>query len=128
MLPSQRVVQVCLFLAGAIAVFGGAMQLSLGQPETTPRLDNLHRFMGGIYLGAGLICLWTAATVRRHDTLIYIIALTTLLGATGRLVSIATVGLPQPAMLWLGYLAPELLLPFVIVGAQMMTGRRLATA
>ena len=128
MLPSQRVVQVCLFIVGAIAVFGGAVQMSLGQPETTPRLDNLHRFLGGVYVGAGLICLWTATTVRRHDTLIYIIALTVLLGGTGRLISIATVGLPEPAVLWLGYLTPELLLPFLMAGAQMMTGRRLAAA
>lgn len=128
MLPSQRVVQVCLFIVGAIAVFGGAMQMYLGQPETTPRLDNLHRFLGGVYLGAGLIGLWTAATVRRHDTLIYIIALTVLLGGAGRLISIVAVGLPEPAMLWLGYLTPELVLPLIIAGAQAMTGRRLAAA
>jgi hypothetical protein len=27
----------------------------LGQPETTPRLDNVHRFLAGIYFGSGLI-------------------------------------------------------------------------
>jgi hypothetical protein len=31
---SQHVVQVCLFLVAAIAVFGGALQFYLGQPET----------------------------------------------------------------------------------------------
>ena len=36
----------------------------------------------------------------------------------GRLVSIARVGLPKPAAIWLGYLIPELLLPVTIVVAQ----------
>jgi hypothetical protein len=32
----------------------------------------------------------------------------------GRLLSISKVGLPQPHAVWLGYLAPELLLPWVL--------------
>ena len=72
---SQRIVQVCLFLFAAIALSGGALQMYLGQPETTPRLDNVHRFLAGIYLGCGLICLWAAITVRRHSTLVLLIGL-----------------------------------------------------
>ena len=53
---SLRVVQICLFLFAAIGLFGGSLQMYLGQPETTPRLDNIHRFLAGIYLGAGFIC------------------------------------------------------------------------
>jgi hypothetical protein len=41
----------------------------------------------------------------------------------GRLVSISQVGLPQPAAVWLGYLIPELVLPFVIAIAQLSAGR-----
>ena len=81
---SQRVVQICLFIAGAIAVFGGSVQLYLGQPETTPRLDNVHRFMAGVYFSMGVVSLWAAWTIRRQGTF------------------------------WRGYLGPELLLPFVI--------------
>ena len=88
LLTSQVVVQVCLFLIAAIAMFGGALQFVLGQPDTSPRLDNVHRFMAGV----------------------------------GRLVSIAKVGLPKPAPVWLGYLIPELLLPFVIAIAHHRTG------
>ena len=51
MLTSQRVAQVCLFLFAAIALFGGTVQMYLGQPDTTPRLDNIHRFLAGIYFG-----------------------------------------------------------------------------
>ena len=63
MLVSQRVVQLCLFLVGAIAVLGGTLQMYLGQPDTLPRLDNVHRFMAGVYLGTGIISFWAASTI-----------------------------------------------------------------
>ena len=118
LLTSQVVVQVCLFLIAAIAMFGGALQFVLGQPDTSPRLDNVHRFMAGVYLSTGLICLWAALTVRQQGFLVYLLAFGVLLAGTGRLVSIAKVGLPEPRAVWLGYLIPELVLPFVIAGAQ----------
>ena len=34
---AQTIVQVCLFLVAAIAIFGGALQFYLGQPDTSPR-------------------------------------------------------------------------------------------
>jgi hypothetical protein len=114
---SQHVVQVCLFVIAAIAIFGGSLQMILGQPDTSPRLDNVHRFMAGVYLGTGIVCLWAGFTVRRHDTLIDLLALGVLLAGCGRLLSISKVGLPRPAAVWLGYLIPELLIPFVMVAA-----------
>lgn len=114
---SQIVVQVCLFLVAAIAVCGGALQMFLGQPDTSPRLDNVHRFMAGVYLSTGLISLWAGITVRQQGFLIYLLALGVLLAGCGRLLSISKVGLPQPAAVWLGYLVPELLIPFVMAGA-----------
>ncbi|HEX7928021.1 MAG TPA: DUF4345 domain-containing protein [bacterium] len=122
---SQRVVQVCLYLFMAIALFGGALQFTLGEPETTPRLDNVHRFMAGIYFGTGIICGWAAYTVRQQRTLVYLIAIPVFLAGVGRLVSISKVGLPDPAALWLGYLIPELALPVLMVLAHMATMRRL---
>lgn len=123
LLASQRVVQVCLFLVAAIAIFGGTVQMYLGQPDTTPRLDNVHRFMAGVYLSTGVISFWAAATIRRQGTLVFLLALGVLLAGIGRLVSISQVGLPEPAAVWLGYLVPELLLPVVITVAQLATGR-----
>ena len=38
-----------------VSMFGGSLQMYLGQPDTTPRLDNIHRFMGGVYLATGII-------------------------------------------------------------------------
>jgi len=118
LLTSQLVVRVCLYLVAAIAMFGGAVQMYLGQPETSPRLDNVHRFMAGVYFSTGLISLWAATTVRQQGTLVYLLALGVLLAGLGRLVSIGRVGLPKPTAVWLGYLVPELVLPFVIAAAQ----------
>ena len=123
MLASQRVVQICLFLVAAIAVFGGALQMYLGEPETSPRLDNVHRFMAGVYLSTGLISFWAAITISQQGTLVYLLALGVLLAGIGRLVSISQVGLPEPAAVWVGYLIPELLLPVVIAAAHRATNR-----
>jgi hypothetical protein len=35
----------------------------------------------------------------------------------GRLLSISKVGLPKPAAVWLGYLIPELIAPFIMAFA-----------
>ncbi|WP_078130066.1 DUF4345 domain-containing protein [Leptospira alexanderi] len=109
-----RIVQICLFLAAAIALLGGALQMVLGQPTTTPRLDNVHRFMAGIYFSMGILCGWTAWTIRTQTTLVYLLAMGIFFAAMGRIVSISIVGLPEPAAVWIGYLVPELILPPVI--------------
>jgi hypothetical protein len=121
---TQRIVQVCLVLVAAIALFGGTLQMFLGQPETTPRLDNVHRFMAGVYLSMGVITLWAAVTVRQQRTLVYLIAFGVLMAGVGRLVSMSKVGLPEPAAVWLGYLVPELVFPFIIAAAHWATHRR----
>ncbi len=114
---SQIVVRVCLFLAATIAILGGCLQMYLGQPETTPRLDNVHRFLAGVYIGTGLIFMWAGITVRQQGTLIYLLAAGTLIAGCGRLLSMSIVGLPEPHALWLGYLVPELGIPFIMAGA-----------
>jgi hypothetical protein len=123
LLLSQRIVQVSLFLLSAIALFGGTLQMVLGQPDTTARLDNVHRFMAGIYFGCGLISLWAALTIRQQNTLVFLIAFSVFLAGCGRLLSISKVGVPEPSAVWLGYLVPELLLPVVMIVAQIITNR-----
>ena len=120
---STRIVQICLFLVTAIALTGGALQMYLGQPDTAPRLDNVHRFLAGVYLGSGVIALWAAITIRQQGVLVYLIALNVFLAGTGRLISMSIVGLPQPSALWLGYLVPELLVPVIIVLAHRASRR-----
>ena len=117
LLASQLVVRVCLFLVAAIAICGGTLQMVLGQPDTAPRLDNVHRFMAGVYLSTGIISLWAAITIRQQGMLVYLLALGVLLAGLGRLLSISKVGLPEPRAVWLGDLVPELILPVVIAVA-----------
>jgi hypothetical protein len=124
-LLSQRVVQICLFLVAGIALLGGAIQILLGQPDTTPRLDNIHRFMAGVYFSCGVISAWAAFTIRRQQTLVFLIALAVLMGGIGRLVSISKVGIPEPVSVWMGYLIPELTIPIIIVVAHRTTQKKL---
>src|SRR5881392_971645 len=98
----QHIEQVGLFLVAAIAIFGGSLQMYLGQPGTSARLDNVHRFMAGVYLSTGFISLWAAVTIRQQGTLVYLLALGVLFAGIGRLVSISQVGLPDPPAVWLG--------------------------
>jgi hypothetical protein len=120
---SQHIVRIGLFLFGAIAIFGGALQMYLGEPDTLPRLDNVHRFLAGIYLGCGFIAAWAGVTVRQQGTLVYLIALAVAIAAVGRLISMAKVGLPEPHALWIGYVASELILPAIIAIAHRASGR-----
>ena len=122
--PAQRVTQIALLLVALIAIAGGTLQMVLGEPQTSARLDNVHRFMAGVYLSTGFINLWAGLTIRRQGALVYLLALGVLMAGVGRLVSISQVGLPEPATVWLGYLVPELLLPFVIAWSHWLATRR----
>lgn len=120
---TQRVTQVSLFLVAFICIAGGTLQMFLGEPASGARLDNVHRFMAGVYFSTGLINFWAAMTIRKQGTLVYLLALGVLMAGIGRLVSISQVGLPEPAGLWLGYLVPELLLPLVIACSHRLATR-----
>ncbi|XXF81193.1 DUF4345 domain-containing protein [Myxococcaceae bacterium GXIMD 01537] len=98
------------------------------QPETTPRLDNVHRFMAGVYLSMGVISFWVARTIRQQGTLVYLIAFSVFMAAVGRLLSISTVGMPEPAGAWLAYLLPELVFPVIIAGANWLSQRQASLA
>ena len=68
-------------------------------------LDRPHQSVGGNPPSGG----------REHSSICWRSA--SVLAGIGRLVSIWHVGLPEPHALWLGYLVPELALPFVIAAA-----------
>ena len=67
---AQRIIQICLLLLAAITLFGGGMQIYLGEPETTARLDNIHRFMAGVYFSMGPLAIWVAFTIFLDPNLI----------------------------------------------------------
>tara|TARA_Y100000758_G_C15682492_1_gene286373 strand:+ start:35 stop:451 length:417 start_codon:yes stop_codon:yes gene_type:complete len=120
---NQIIIQICLFLLAAISLFGGALQMYLGEPETGPRLDNIHRFMAGVYFSMGPLAIWTAITIRKHNHLIFFLAFSVLMAGVGRLISMSVVGLPSD--IFLIYLVPELSLPFIMIVSQICLNRKL---
>ena len=120
---NRLIIQICLFLLAAISLFGGALQMYLGEPEISPRLDNIHRFMAGIYFSMGPLAIWAAITIRKHNHLILFLAFSVLMGGIGRLISMSIVGLPGD--IFLIYLIPELSIPFIMILSQIYINRKL---
>ena len=123
LLANQLIIQICLFLVAAISIFGGALQMYLGEPETTPRLDNIHRFMAGIYFSMGPLAIWAAITIRKHNHLIFLLAFSVLMAGIGRLISMRIVGIPGD--IFLIYLIPELAIPFIMIISQISLNKKL---
>jgi hypothetical protein len=123
LLANQLIIQICLFLVAAISLFGGALQMYLGEPETTPRLDNIHRFMAGIYFSMGPLAIWVAITIRKHNHLIFFLAFSVLMAGIGRLISMSIVGIPGD--IFLIYLIPELSIPFIMIISQISLNKKL---
>src|SRR3954471_2333575 len=90
------------------------------------RRSSMSPPMAGVYLSTGLINFWAAITIRRQGTLIYLLALGVFFAGIGRLVSISRVGLPEPRIVWLAYLIPELSLPVIIAISQRARSRSAA--
>jgi len=120
---NQRIIQGCLFMLAIISLFGGGLQMYLGEPETTPRLDNVHRFMAGVYFSMGPLAIWTAITIRKHNELIFFLAFSVFLAGIGRLISMSIVGIPGD--IFLIYLIPELSIPFIMIISQISLNKKL---
>ena len=87
----------------------------------SPRVDNIHRFLGGIYFSFGVIAVWMAKTIQVQTTLIYLTSITIGIGAGGRILSIIDYGLPEPKIAFLAYVTSEIIFPIIIVIAQITT-------
>ena len=118
---AQRIIQICLFLLALITLYGGALQMYLGEPETTARLDNIHRFMAGVYLSMGPLAIWAAITIRKQNELIYFLSFSVFMAGIGRLISMSIVGLPSK--IFLIYLIPELIFPIVMTVSQIIINK-----
>ena len=120
---AQRIIQICLFLLALITLYGGALQMYLGEPEISPRLDNIHRFMAGVYFSMGPLAIWAAITIRKHNHLIFLLAFSVLMAGIGRLISMRIVGIPGD--IFLIYLIPELAIPFIMIISQISLNKKL---
>ena len=93
----------------------------LGEPETTARLDNIHRFMAGIYFSMGPLAIWAAITIRNQNELIHFLSFSVFMAGFGRLISISIVGLPSK--IFLIYLLPELIFPIIMTVSQIIINK-----
>ena len=93
----------------------------LGEPGTTARLDNIHRFMAGIYFSMGPLAIWAAITIRKQNELIYFLSFSVFMAGLGRLISMSIVGLPSK--IFLIYLIPELIFPIIMTISQIIINK-----
>ncbi len=76
-------------------------------------LDSNLRFYSGVWLGVGLAAAWTVPRIERETTLFRALWLMIFLGGLGRLLSLATTGMPFAP--FVGFTALEILgAPFFV--------------
>jgi hypothetical protein len=91
--------QILLGLVSLICLLGGMNLLIKGAhsflPETIPpqrTLDNLFRFLSGLYFGMGFLLAFVIFHFRETNGLVYFIGLVVMLSGLGRLYSRTKVG------------------------------------
>lgn len=91
--------QILLGLISAICLLGGANLLIKGTGSfltaatpPQPILDNLFRFLSGIYFGLGFLMVWVVINLHHLNDLIYIVGCVVICSGLGRLYSKIKVG------------------------------------
>ena len=95
----ELLLQILLGLVALICLLGGMNLLIKGAgsflPETTQVpavLDNLFRFLSGIYFGLGFLMVWVVVNFHKTQSLIYCIGIVVIFSGLGRLYSRIKVG------------------------------------
>jgi hypothetical protein len=95
----ELVLQILLGIVSLICLSGGLNLLLKGAgsflPESIPTpayLDNLFRFLSGIYFGLGFLMAWVVWNIHQTTDLIYFIGLVVAFSGLGRLYSKMKVG------------------------------------
>jgi hypothetical protein len=94
----ELTLQILLGLVSLICLFGGSNLLLKGAgaflpaTKSTVVLDNLFRFMSGIYFGLGFLMAWVVFDLHNTHELIYFIGLVVIFSGLGRLYSRMKVG------------------------------------
>lgn len=90
----QLIMQILLGILTFICIAGGLNLLIKGTtsflPANTPPqpvLDNLFRFMSGIYFGLGIMMAWVTSHINEVGHLIYFIGIVVICSGLGRLYS-----------------------------------------
>jgi Domain of unknown function (DUF4345) len=85
------VVSLICLLGGLNLLIKGAGSFLPGKPSP-PRLDNLFRFLSGIYFGLGFLMGWVVFHLHELNDLIYFIGIVVIFSGLGRLYSRRKVG------------------------------------
>ncbi len=95
----ELALKILLGLVTLICLLGGINLMTKGTkaflPDSLspqPRLDNLFRFLSGIYLGLGFLMLWVTIHSNQVGDLLYFIGITVSFSGLGRLYSRTKVG------------------------------------
>ena len=97
----SRGLRAFLVILGTIAVvFGllgvvGGVGSTLGGETSTPSVDSELRFFAAWYVGTGLLLLWAARQPSAKPALLQGVCGVLVLAATGRAISMVTVGRPD---------------------------------
>lgn len=95
----EIVLQILLGLVALICLLGGANLLLKGTrgflEKSIPNqvvLDNLFRFLSGIYFGMGFLMVWVVSHLKSQNGLIYFVGVVVICSGLGRLYSRIKVG------------------------------------
>ena len=99
---NKRNLQIAMAILGAVPVLTGLIGLmGLSDPlyarlnlPTDATLDSNLRFYSGMWLGVGLAAWWVVPRIDRETALFRTLWLMIFLGGIGRLISLASAGLP----------------------------------
>lgn len=119
----KKSLQVFLGLFGVSAIAIAALHIALGPAAipgsipVNPTMDSEDRFYATLFAAYGVALLWCIRDIERKGTVVYFLAATFFVGGLARLVSVASVGLPNPFFIAMTVL--ELLIPFAMVFMQL---------
>lgn len=95
----ELILKILLWLVTAICLLGGMNLLLKGANPFLPEamrpqkvLDNLFRFLSGIYFGLGFLMAWVNFHIQESNGLIYFIGIVVVFSGLGRLYSRIKVG------------------------------------
>ena len=110
-----------MFVIGLDAVFRGADSIP-GSGIAAPNIDSEVRFYGSWYAIAGVSLFIASRNVERASLAVVAVAAGFLLAAIGRVISMVTIGEPEPLQKLLTVV--EFVIPLVVVPWQVAVSRR----
>lgn len=123
----RKSLQVFLGLFGVSAIAIGTLHVVLGPAAipgsipVNPTMDSEDRFYATLFAAYGVALLWCIRDIERKSMVVYFLAATFFVGGLARLISVATVGLPNAFFVAMTVL--EMLIPFYMVFAQSSISR-----